>query len=95
MLALRKHGVRTLEFDRASADKPFFQPTGLERLAAVAQLPVPPVGPRQLTPRDAFLLRRPIEPDGPHACGRFPDGAGLFVVLGDPLAAHPRYYCPR
>jgi 4-amino-4-deoxy-L-arabinose transferase-like glycosyltransferase len=95
MLALRKHGVRTLEFDRASADKLFFQPTGLERLAAVAQLPVPPVGPRQLTPRDAFLLRRPIEPDGPHACGRFPDGAGLFVVLGDPLAAHPRYYCPR
>lgn len=95
MLALRKHGVWTLEFDRASADKLFFQPTGLERLAAVAQLPVPPVGPRQLTPRDAFLLRRPIEPGGPHACGRFPDGTGLFVVMGDTLAAHPRYYCPR
>lgn len=95
MLGLRKHGARTLEFDRASADKPFFQPTGLERLAAVAQLPVPPVTPRQFTPRDAFLLRRPIGPGGPRACGRFPDDTGLFVVLGDPLAAHPRYYCPR
>jgi hypothetical protein len=96
MLALHRQGVRTLGFDRASADKSFFQPTGLERLAAVAQLPVPAgLTPQQLTQSDAFLLRKPIEPGGPRPCGRFPDSTGLFVVLGDPTAAHPRYDCPR
>jgi Dolichyl-phosphate-mannose-protein mannosyltransferase len=95
MLALHREGVRTLQFDRASADTLFFQPTGLERLAAAAQLPVPAaVAPQALTSNDAFLLRKPIVPGGPRACGRFPDGTGLYVVLGDPTVAHPVYRCP-
>ncbi len=96
LLALHREGVQALEFERASADTLFFQPGGLERLAEVAQLPVPAgLTPQQLTSSDAYLLRKPITSDGPKPCGRFPDGSGLFVVLGNPTVAHPRYKCPR
>ena len=40
MLALHRQGVQGLQFDRTSANALFFQPTGLERLAELAQLPV-------------------------------------------------------
>jgi hypothetical protein len=96
LLALHQRGVLALAFDHASADTLFFQPGGLERLAELAQLPVPPgLTPQQLTPTDAYLLRRPITRAGPAPCGRFPDGSGLYVVLGDPTVAHPHYVCPR
>jgi uncharacterized membrane protein YsdA (DUF1294 family) len=96
LLALHGEGVQALQFERASADTVFFQPVGVERLAEVAQLPVPPgLTPSQLTPSDAYLLRRPVTAGGPQPCGRFPDGSGLYVVLGNPSAAHPRYRCPR
>jgi hypothetical protein len=95
LLALHRQGIHLLQFDRASADTLFFQPGGLERLAAAAQLPVPAgLAPQQLTPSDAFLLRKPVVPGGPRPCGRFPDGTGLYVVLGNPTVAHPRYDCP-
>ncbi|HXA54507.1 MAG TPA: glycosyltransferase family 39 protein [Solirubrobacteraceae bacterium] len=96
LLALHRKGVQALELDRASADKLFFQPGGLERLAELAQLPVPAgLTERQLTPSDAYLLRRPVTRASPRPCGRFPDGTGLYVVLGNPTVAHPRYICPR
>lgn len=95
MLALHRQGVALLQFDRASADTLFFQPGGLERLAAAAQLPVPAgLTPAQLAPNDAFLQRKPVGPGAPRPCGRFPDGTGLYVVLGNPTVAHPRYVCP-
>ncbi len=95
LLALHRQGVRAMEFDRASADTLFFQPPGLERLAELAQLPIPPeLAPQQLTSGDAYLLRKPIPQDGPPPCGRFPDGTGLYVVLGNPMLARPRYDCP-
>jgi uncharacterized membrane protein YsdA (DUF1294 family) len=95
LLALHSHGVKLMEFDRASANALFFQPVGLERLAAMAQLPVPPgLAPQQLTPNEAYLWRKPIVPGAPPLCGRFPDGTGLYVVLGNPTLAHPRYDCP-
>jgi hypothetical protein len=95
MLALHRHGVQALQYERASADKLFFQPTGLERLAEVAALPVPPgLEPQQLTPSDAYLERRPVTRGGPRPCGRFPDGTGLYVVLGSPTVVHPHYDCP-
>ena len=96
LLALHHEGIQALEFDHASADKLFFQPGGLERLAALAALPVPPgLTPQQLTPADAYLLRWPVTRAGPAPCGRFPDGTGLYVVLGNPTLAHPHYVCPR
>ncbi|HEV3070309.1 MAG TPA: glycosyltransferase family 39 protein [Solirubrobacteraceae bacterium] len=95
LLALHRQGVKVMEFDRASATALFFQPVGLERLAALAQLPVPAgLSPQQLTPEDAYLLRKPIARGAPPPCGRFPDGTGLYVVLGSPTVPHPRYACP-
>jgi hypothetical protein len=95
LLALHRQGIQRLQFDRASADTLFFQPGGLERLAAAAQLPVPAgLTPQQLAPNDAFLLRKPVAPGAPPPCGRFPDGTGLYIVLGNPTVAHPRYDCP-
>ncbi|HEV2923460.1 MAG TPA: glycosyltransferase family 39 protein [Solirubrobacteraceae bacterium] len=96
LIALHREGVQAMQFDRASADTLFFQPVGLERLAALAQLPVPAgLTPQQLGPSDAFLMRKPIAPNRPAPCGRFPDGTGLYVVLGNPNVAHPHYSCPR
>jgi Dolichyl-phosphate-mannose-protein mannosyltransferase len=95
LLALHREGVQALQFDHTSADELFFQPTGLERLAELAQLPVPgTLTPQQMTPSDAFLLRRPITPKGPAPCGRFPDGTGLYVILGNPTVTNPHYHCP-
>jgi uncharacterized membrane protein YsdA (DUF1294 family) len=95
LLMLHRRGVRAMELDRASADMLFFQPVGLERLAELAQLPVPPaLAPQRLTPSDAYLLRRPVTRGTSPPCGRFPDGTGLYVVLGNPMLAHPRYDCP-
>lgn len=96
LLALHARGIQALQFDRASADTLFFQPGGLERLAAVAQIPVPAgLAAQQLTSAQAYLMRRRVTTNGPNPCGRFPDGTGLFVVIGSPAAAHPRYFCPR
>jgi 4-amino-4-deoxy-L-arabinose transferase-like glycosyltransferase len=99
LLALHSHGVQALQIERASADEPFYQPTGVERLAAIAQLPVPAgLTPQQLTPNDAYLERRPIvrgiAHGGSRPCGRFSDGTGLYVVLGNPTVAHPHFDCP-
>ena len=95
LLGLHAHGIQALQFDHASAQELFFQAPGLEKLAEVAQLPVPPsLTPQQLTADDAYLERRPVSSSGPRPCGRFPDGTGLYVVLGDPLVASPHYYCP-
>ena len=95
LLALHREGVQGLQFDHTSANELFFQPTGLERLAELAQLPVPAtLTPQQMTPSDAFLLRRPITPKGPAPCGRFPDGTGLYVILGNPAVTNPHYHCP-
>jgi 4-amino-4-deoxy-L-arabinose transferase-like glycosyltransferase len=88
-------GVRELQFDHPSADKPFFQPTGIERLAALADLPVPSgLTPAKIGSGEAFLLRKPVVHGGPKPCGRFPDGSGLYAILGNPTVANPRYYCP-
>jgi hypothetical protein len=95
LLALHSRGVTMIEFDRASANQLFFQPIGVERLAAAAQLPVPAgIAPSQLPANGAFLLRRPVAAGGPVPCGRFPDRTGLFVILGNPTVAHPHYDCP-
>lgn len=94
LLALHRQGVVAIQFDRTSADQLFFQPTGLERLAGLAQLPVPAgLAPAQLAANEAFLLRKPVTPRS-RPCGRFPDGSGLYVVLGNPTVAHPHYSCP-
>jgi hypothetical protein len=93
--ALHQRGVQALVIDHVSADKLFFQPTGIALLAEGFQLPVAwSLQPKQMTASQAFVFRRPIARSGPRPCGRFPDGTGLFIVLGDPTRAHPDYVCP-
>jgi hypothetical protein len=93
LLALHRGGVQALALDPAGADQPFFQPTGVERLAAGAQLPVPPgLSAAQLTPSEAFMFRKVVPLRSPAPCVRFPDGSGLYIVLGNPAAGH--YVCP-
>ncbi len=95
LAGLHSHGIQFIQFDRTSADKQFFQPTGIERLAVISGLPVPAgVTPSQIPADAAFLTRKPPASGAPAPCGRFPDGSGLYVILGDPEVAHPDYYCP-
>lgn len=95
LTALHTRGIQTILIDQASANKPFFQPNGVALLAETRDLPVDwSLHPDQLAPNDAYLIRRPIRPSGPKPCGRFPDGTGLFVILGNAVKAHPDYACP-
>jgi hypothetical protein len=75
----------------------FSDTLGLQRLAAVAGLKVPATyAPQTLGPRQAFMLRHiPVAGDPP-PCVRFPDGSGLYIVLGNPVIPFNSYdfYCP-
>jgi len=95
MQALRREDVPLIQFDPASANALFFNYVGLVQLAGLVKLAVQSsYAPQQLGPTDAFLLRKPIAGGGPAPCGRFPDGTGLYVVRGSPLAPAPHYQCP-
>jgi 4-amino-4-deoxy-L-arabinose transferase-like glycosyltransferase len=97
MRAMRRQGIHTVEFDAVSSYSSFSDAIGLQRLAAIAGLNVPPTYELQtLGPRDAFMLRHfPVSGDPP-ACERFPDGSGLYIVLGNPVIPFNsyRFYCP-
>jgi hypothetical protein len=95
MRALRREGVPLIQFDPASANALFFNYVGLAQLAGLVKLAVQSsYAPQLLTAADAFLLRKPVIAGGPAPCVRFPDGTGLYVVRGSPLASPPRYQCP-
>jgi hypothetical protein len=97
MRAMRRQGIRTVQFDAVSSFSTFTDTIGLERLAAIAGLSVPPTYDLQtLGPRQAFMLRHfPVSGDPP-PCERFADGSGLYIVLGNPVIPFNayRFYCP-
>jgi hypothetical protein len=97
--ALHRQGlVREIEFDASGQNVAFFAPIGMTQLAAAADLKVSNVyNPPALGPRDALIVRRLPAPGDPPPCGRFPDGSGLYVVLGAPAPTFPqnRFDCPR
>jgi len=97
MRAMRRQGIRTVQFDAVSSFSTFTDTIGLQRLAAVAGLSVPATyAPQTLGPRQAFMLRHfPVSGDPP-PCERFPDGSGLYIVLGNPVIPFNDYtfYCP-
>ena len=97
MRAMRRQGIDTVEFDAVSSYSSFSDTLGLQRLAAVAGLKVPATyAPQTLGPRQAFMLRHiPVAGDPP-PCERFPDGSGLYIVLGNPVIPFNSYdfYCP-
>ena len=97
MRAMRRQGIRRVEFDAGSTNVPFFAPAGLRNLARASGLDVPTTyAPSALGPRDAFMLRHAAGPTDPPPCGRFPDGTGLYLVLGNPVIPFSSYrlYCP-
>ena len=97
MRAMRRQGVTSVQFDPSGEGPVFFQETGLVRLAAASGLYVPPVYTQTgLGPHSAYFLRHtPVAGDAA-PCERFPDGTGLYIVLGNPAIPWNsyRFYCP-
>jgi predicted tellurium resistance membrane protein TerC len=93
---LKAQGIVAVQFDFASADVPFFAFTQLHELAASVGMPSQPFDPTAVKPDEAFLLRHPAGAGEPPACLDFPDGSGLYIVLGYPLIpfANYEFYCP-
>jgi hypothetical protein len=96
LVELKAQGIAAVQFDYASANAPFFAFTQLHELAASVGVPSQPFDPTAVKPNEAFLLRHAAGPDEPPACLNFPDGTGLYIVLGYPLIPFPNYefYCP-
>ena len=83
MRVMRRHGMRTVQFDATTMQQAPYDRIGLEGLAAQAGLSVPPAYGLPLGPNDAFMLRVPqaAEKKGAPPCRVLPDGSGLYVVL--------------
>jgi len=97
MSAMHRQGVALVEFDAPSSDVPFFAAGPLAKLAAASGLSLPATySPATLGPHDAFMFRHADGPGNPPACVGFPDGTGLYVVLGDAVKPFSAYelYCP-
>ena len=96
LMGMHAHGVKMMTIERAGADREFFQPTGVERLAAMAEIPVPAgLEPTQLSAADAYLVRLRRPRAGVAPCLTFPDGSVLYAIRGTPEAKHPDYVCYR
>ena len=85
-----------MQFDYGSANVPFFAFTQLHTLAASIGVTAQPFDPPEVKPNDAFLLRHVDGAGEPPPCMSFPDGTGLYIVLGNPYIPFPNYefYCP-
>lgn len=100
MRAMRRQGIHTVEFDATSlggVGTTYLDRTGLQILASLAGLATPPsYAPENLGSRQAFMLRHIPAAGDPPPCERFPDGSGLYIVLGNPVKpfSEYRFYCP-
>ena len=96
--ALKRTGFSYVLFDGGSETSPDFNNNGLgvlSRESYLAELPSYNVG--LLTTRDVFVLRHFIVPGDPPPCQRMVDGSGIYVEVGNPLAApfeEYRFVCP-
>jgi Dolichyl-phosphate-mannose-protein mannosyltransferase len=97
MRAMRRQGVVEVEFDPSSDDVPWFASGPLAKLATAAGLTLPAnYAPASLGPHDAFMVRHADGTGNPPPCLRYPDGTGLYIVLGNPVIPFSSYelYCP-
>jgi hypothetical protein len=97
MRAMRRQGVVEVEFDPSSDDVPWFASGALTKMAAAAGLALPVTyAPASLGAHDAFMVRHADGPGNPPPCLRYPDGTGLYIVLGNPVIPFSSYelYCP-
>lgn len=97
--ALKRLHFRYVEFDGGSANIPDFSQNGLGVLTIEADLPEPAFGYNLalLTTHDAFILRRFAQAGDPPPCQRMVDGSGVYVEVGNPVAAPFEEYhfiCP-
>jgi hypothetical protein len=89
--------VVEVEFDPSSDDVPWFASGALTKMAAAAGLALPVTyAPASLGAHDAFMVRHADGPGNPPPCLRYPDGTGLYIVLGNPVIPFSSYelYCP-
>jgi 4-amino-4-deoxy-L-arabinose transferase-like glycosyltransferase len=97
MRAMHRQGVGQVEFDAPSATVPFFAAGPLAKLATANGLGLPPTyAPGSLGAHDAFMFRHADGAGNPPPCLSFPDGSGLYIVLGNALKPFSSYelYCP-
>jgi hypothetical protein len=94
--ALRREGVRAVEWPPEQALEPDFSEGGVVALLQIAGLEQvgEHVPAEELTRRDAVLAHRKVRSNIPRPCVLLDDGTGVWVRIGDPLAAGARDYCP-
>jgi 4-amino-4-deoxy-L-arabinose transferase-like glycosyltransferase len=93
--ALRRSGVREVDWPYEEAVGPDFSEGGVQALVEIAGMQRVPEGTPsgKLTRRDAILAHGKVGSYGP-PCVRLDDGTGVWVRIGDPLAAAAKEYCP-
>jgi 4-amino-4-deoxy-L-arabinose transferase-like glycosyltransferase len=98
MRALKRMGFRHVLFDGGSANIPDFNFNGLGVLTRESGLPeLSSQNLGLLTNHDVFLVRHYLAPGDPPPCQRLDDGSGLYVEVGNPLAAPfdaYKFVCP-
>jgi Dolichyl-phosphate-mannose-protein mannosyltransferase len=95
--SLQRMHFRYVDFDGGSANIPDFNLNGLGALSIIAGIPEPPGGLGTMGPNDVFLLRHIPGRGDPPPCQRLLDGSGIYVEVGNPLAAPFEAYklvCP-
>lgn len=95
---LHDAGVRELAISASDApdEEVLFQPNGLILFARIAHLTIHSSASSRnaLSPRVATLIHA-LSLGKAAPCVRLPDGAGVWIRLGDPWAPGARDYCPR
>jgi hypothetical protein len=93
--ALHRQGVRAIEWPTSESVAPDFSNGGVQALASVAGLePVLGTPVNRLTSKDAVLAHYTVPPGEAPPCVTLSDGTGVWVRIGDPVAAGARDYCP-
>jgi len=93
---MKAQGVTAVQVDYASSDVPFFPDLQTLALASSLGLQAEQFNPGSRDEHEAFLVRHVDGPGEPQPCLRFPDGTGLYIVLGYAYIPFNDYdfYCP-
>jgi hypothetical protein len=94
--AMRAQGISTVQVDPASSNVPYFAGAQTLALAASVGLVAGPFDPGTRDMHEGFLVRHQDGPGEPQPCLSFPDGTGLYIVLGYAYIPFEKYqfYCP-
>jgi hypothetical protein len=89
-------GIKEVQVDYASSVVPFFARVQTLALVTKVGLQAEPFNPGTRDNQEAFLVRHADGVGEPEPCIRFPDGTGLYIVLGYAYIPFNKYefYCP-